>query len=210
MQARFRAFRRSLAPARRLLALARRPLAAVALALATAGAVPAFVPTPLQAQRPPQVGNTPDFRPEFIGQFEASARKLVALAEAMPAESYSWQPMEGVASVARAYMHVARYNYMYPDQNLGVPAPAGVEYETLEETVTDKDEVLAVLSASLDHLRGVVAGMSDADLEAPTRLYGREVASWAVLLQLVTHMNEHLGQQIAYARMNRVAPPWSR
>lgn len=204
MQARFRAFRRSLAPARRSLA------PAVAIALATAGAAPAFVPTPLQAQRPPQVENTPDFRAEFIGQFEASARKLVALAEAMPAESYSWQPMEGVASVARAYMHVARYNYMYPDQNLGVPAPAGTEYETLEEAVTDKDEVVAVLSASMEHVRSVVAGMSDADLEAPTRLYGREVAGWAVLLQLVTHMNEHLGQQIAYARMNRVAPPWSR
>ena len=50
----------------------------------------------------------------------------------------------------------------------------------------------------------------DADLDAPTRLYGREVASWPVLWQLVAHMNEHLGQQIAYARMNRVAPPWSR
>jgi uncharacterized damage-inducible protein DinB len=42
-----------------------------------------------------------------------------------------------------------------------------------------------------------------------TRLYGRDVGEWAVLLQLVTHMNEHLGQSIAYARMNGVTPPWS-
>ena len=52
--------------------------------------------------------------------------------------------------------------------------------------------------------------MSDADLAKPAELYGREVESWAVLLQLLTHMNEHLGQAIAYARMNRVVPPWSR
>ena len=52
--------------------------------------------------------------------------------------------------------------------------------------------------------------MNDADLAAPTRLYGRDVASWSVLLQLVTHMNQHLGQEIAYARMNGVVPPWSR
>lgn len=191
-------------------AVRRPPAHAVALALAIGGAGPVLASAPLQAQRPPQAGSTPDFRAELTGQFEASARKLVALAEAMPAETYSWQPMEGVASVAQAYMHVARYNYMYPEQNLGVPAPAGVEYETLEETVSAKDQVVEVLSSSLDHVREVVAGMSDADLEAPTRLYGREVAQWAVLLQLVTHMNEHLGQQIAYARMNRVAPPWSR
>ena len=183
---------------------------AVVAALAAFGAALPVSPAALHAQPQSPPESTPDFRAEFNGQFEASARKLVALAEAMPAENYSWQPMEGVASVAQAYMHVARYNYMYPDQNLGVAPPDGVEYETLEESVVEKEQVVAVLSASVDHVRDVVADMSDADLAAPTRLYGREVASWAVLFQLVAHMNEHLGQQIAYARMNRVAPPWSR
>lgn len=69
---------------------------------------------------------------------------------------------------------------------------------------------MEVLAASLVHVRSVVAGTSDAELEAPTRLYGREVAHWAVLFQLVAHMNEHLGQSIAYARMNGVVLPWSR
>ena len=50
----------------------------------------------------------------------------------------------------------------------------------------------------------------DADLTKMTRLYGRDVAQWAVLLQLVAHLNEHLGQSIAYARSNGVVPPWSR
>jgi hypothetical protein len=36
------------------------------------------------------------------------------------------------------------------------------------------------------------------------------VPRWAVMLQLVAHMNEHLGQSIAYARANDVVPPWSR
>ena len=150
------------------------------------------------------------FGGELRGQFEASAEKLVALAEAMPAESYSWQPMEGVYTVAAAYMHVARYNYMYPDMYLGVEAPARVDYPSLEERVTSKDEAVRILAASMDHVRGVMDSMSDADLAKSTELYGREVESWAVLLQLLTHMNEHLGQAIAYARMNRVVPPWSR
>ena len=59
--------------------------------------------------------------------------------------------------------------------------------------------------------RGVPhVGEMDAEaLGRTTTLYGRDVGEWAVMLQLVTHMNEHLGQSIAYARMNGVVPPWS-
>ncbi len=152
----------------------------------------------------------PDFRGEIMGQFDASARKLVALARAMPAESFAWQPMEGVASVARAYMHIARYNYMYLDQNMGVAPPPGTEYDRWEDEVTAKDEVVEILEASMEHVRSSVKAMSDGDLSTETDLYGQRVGKWAVLLQLVAHMNEHLGQEIAYARMNGVAPPWSR
>ena len=164
----------------------------------------AVVAVPVRAQ------GISGFGEELLGQFEGSAEKLVALAQAMPAESYAWQPMEGVYTVAAAYMHIARYNYMYPDLYLGVDPPARVGYESLEERVTSKHAAVEILAASMDHVRGLMNAMSDADLAAPTQLYGREVENWAVLLQLVTHMNEHLGQSIAYARMNGVVPPWSR
>ena len=149
------------------------------------------------------------FREEFLGQFEGSMSKLEALAEAMPAGSYAWSPGEGVMPVAQVYAHIARYNYLYPQENLGVPTPPGVEMERME-AVTDKAQVVAMLKRSREHVRGAVRGMSDADLARTTKLYGRDVQQWAVLFQLVAHMNEHLGQSIAYARMNGVVPPWSR
>ena len=149
-----------------------------------------------------------DFREEFLGQFDNSARKFVSLAEAMPEGVYDWRPGDGVASVVEVYMHVARYNYLYPDQNLGMGAP--VAYAGWEEEITDKDEALEILAASMEHVRSVVDRLSNDDLEGSTELYGREVGQWAVLFQLVAHMNEHLGQSIAYARMNGVVPPWSR
>lgn len=151
-----------------------------------------------------------NFLDEFSGQFEASARKMVALAEAMPADKFNWEPGEGVMSVVRVYMHIANYNYMYPHQVMGVDPGTGAEYDSWEDSVTDKDSAVRILAQSMDHVRKVVAEMSPADLDKPAVLYGRDVAQWAVLLQLITHMNEHLGQSIAYARMNGVAPPWSR
>jgi uncharacterized damage-inducible protein DinB len=115
-----------------------------------------------------------------------------------------------VASVARVYMHIAAYNYMYPDQNLGrdTPVPAA-EYGRWEDRVTEKAEVVRILEGSMQYVRSLAEGMSDAELGRETELYGRDVAQWAVLFQLVAHMNEHLGQSIAYARMNGVVPPWS-
>ena len=161
--------------------------------------------TSLAAQSAP-----PGFLEEFEGQFGASASKLVALAEAMPESTYDWSPGEGVASVARVYMHIARYNYMYPHENMGRDTPvAPSEYERWEDEVTDKEQVVEILRESMDYVRGVAAEMDAAGLSSETMLYGRRVGEWAVLLQLVTHMNEHLGQSIAYARMNGVVPPWS-
>lgn len=151
----------------------------------------------------------PGFSDEFLRQFDASMGKLEALAEAMPESTYSWSPASGVMSVARVIGHVARYNYHYAAENLRIPVPTGVDVAGME-SLTSKEELLEALRRSGEHVRGVVEEGGEEDWDRPTELYGREVPRWAVLLQLLAHMNEHLGQSIAYARMNGVVPPWSR
>ncbi len=160
---------------------------------------------PARAQDAP-----PAFRDEFLRQFNNSMQKFIELAEAMPEDRYGWSPAEGVMPVARVYAHVARYNYYYPASSLGIPAPAGEDAERVEQTTVARAEVVDLLRRSREHVRQTVRGMTDEQLAAPTQLYGREVPQWSVLLQLLAHMNEHLGQSIAYARMNGVTPPWSQ
>ena len=151
-----------------------------------------------------------DFLGEFEGHFGATAQKFVALAEAIPASAYDWSPGDDVASVARVFMHIARYNYMYVHENMGRETPVSpAEYRSWEDEVTDKDEALDILEASMQYVRSVTESMDVAALDHEVMLYGRNVGEWAVMLQLVTHMKEHLGQSIAYARMNGVVPPWS-
>jgi uncharacterized damage-inducible protein DinB len=160
---------------------------------------------PLAAQAAPSTA--PGFVAEVMRQFDGSMRKFVALAEAMPADKYGWSPGPGVMSVAKVFAHVARYNYLYPETSLGAPAPDGRAGDAAED-LTDKAQLVARLWESGDHVRTVVRGL--ADPSRVTEQYGRAVPEWSVLLQLVAHMNEHLGQAIAYARMNGVVPPWSR
>jgi uncharacterized damage-inducible protein DinB len=104
---------------------------------------------------------------------------------------------------------VGHYNYYYPSSAMGVAAPRGLDADSVENRAR-KAEVLDLLRGSHEHVRQVVRGISDEQLAATTKLYGRDVPQWSVLLQLLAHMNEHLGQSIAYARMNGVVPPWSQ
>ena len=150
-----------------------------------------------------------DYRDEFASHFDRSSRKLVMLSSEIPAELYTWSPGEGVMSIGRVYAHIARYNYLYLEESLGIEAPGGVDWPNFE-SITDKAKVIELLRQSIEHVKASVENMNEADLTRSTTLYGRSVPGWAVLFQLLAHMNEHVGQSVAYARMNDIAPPWSR
>ena len=149
-----------------------------------------------------------DYRDEFMHHFRQSTEKIMSLAEEMPEELYMWSPGPGVLPVGQVYMHIARYNYFYPATALGIPAPADVDVANLE-SIADKATITRLLRQSIDHVRLHVSRMTPEDLTRTTTLYRRQIAGWAVLFQLLAHMNEHVGQSVSYARMNGIVPPWS-
>jgi uncharacterized damage-inducible protein DinB len=169
-----------------------------ALALTLAFAAPA----PLASQAVPS-----GVRGDIRVQFDAAAEKLIQLAEAIPVENYGWRPAEGVRSVSEVLMHVAGGNYLF-SRFVGSPlaAPFGRDAET---TVTDKARVVQHLKQSVEQTRSVIGGIPDGDLEKATSFFGNEMTYRGVLMALVSHEHEHLGQMIAYARSNGVTPPWS-
>lgn len=156
---------------------------------------------PLQAQE------SNNFKGQFNGHFDYASRVL-ELAEAMPAEKYSWRPGDEVMSVEEVYTHIARYNYYYLESSLGIPAPDDVDVENIE-SITGKEKVVDILARSIEHVKGAIEEMSDSKLQEETQMYGNTVNGQAVLMQLITHKSEHVGQSIAYARMNGIVPPWS-
>jgi hypothetical protein len=148
-------------------------------------------------------------RDELMGQFNMSMRKFIALAEAMPADRFTFKPQADAMVFGHVLAHVAHYNFNYPQGSMRIPAPAGLKLDTLE-AMRDKAQIVALLKQSAEHVRATVPKMDGDALDKTTKLYGRDIPTWAVLVQLVAHMNEHLGQSIAYARANNIVPPWSR
>jgi uncharacterized damage-inducible protein DinB len=58
-------------------------------------------------------------------------------------------------------------------------------------------------------MKQAIASLSDAELNTPIEVFGQKTTKRGFLVMVVTHMHEHLGQVVAYARMSGVVPPWS-
>ncbi len=184
----------------------------VGLALTTMAAAPAA-----------QSGT--DFKEDYLWELAYASQNLTALAEAVPADKYAWRPGEGVRSVSEVYMHVALGSFLLLDI-AGHPAPedlygkipaSGRERAMalvkrngeLEKSIAEKARVVELLRRSLEDARAAFTGSPAADMERTVGFFGQQKTVRAVYLRLLAHAHEHMGQSVAYARVNGIAPPWS-
>ena len=148
------------------------------------------------------------YRGEVLDQIADLEKKFTDLAEKEPQEKYSWRPGEGVRSIGEVYLHVTAGNYGIAGAT-GTPPPADVKPGELEKSTTEKAKIIAALKRSFAHVRQIVENIPDSDLDKQVK-WGKGTRSVRfVLMFIVVHQSEHLGQSIAYARSNGIVPPWS-
>jgi uncharacterized damage-inducible protein DinB len=144
----------------------------------------------------------------YDGEWGHVSRQLIALAEAIPADKFAWRPAPGVRSTSEVFMHIALANF-YLLSVTGPAMPADLKSTALEKTVTDKAQVISWLKRSLDAVKTAHAGITAGDLQRPVKISDRSANVDGMYLRIIVHANEHMGQLIAYARMNGIVPPWS-
>jgi hypothetical protein len=144
-------------------------------------------------------------------------KKIVDLAKAMPAATYEWRPTKGVRSTGETFMHVAADNYFLPAaMGSSAPAPTGIsgkDYKTaaaFEKRTLTRDQIISELEKSFAFLKASMTGTPDAKLETSLDMFGAKTTTRRMWISTTTHLHEHLGQLIAYARSNNVTPPWSK
>jgi len=165
----------------------------------------------LAAQVNPYATGTPGvtgYRSEVLAEVMIQEDKFLRLAEAIPAEKYSWRPSPDVRSVAEVFLHVSTANFnLY--KLVGTPPPPGLDIKGLEKSTSDKVKVIATMKDSFAHARKAITSMSDGDLEKSLDWFGGKNTERGILLFATRHTAEHLGQSIAYARFIGVVPPWT-
>ena len=163
------------------------------------------------AQANPYKDGTPGvtgYRSEVLAEVMVQEDKFTRLAEAIPADKFAWRPTPDVRSFAEVFLHVSAANYnLY--KLVGTPPPTGLDIKGLEKSTSEKEKVIATLKDSFAHAKTAIKAMPDADLEKSLDWFGGKNTERGILLFIVRHAAEHLGQSIAYARFAGIVPPWT-
>ena len=187
-----------------------RPSASVLLSLFAIALAPAVVSAQdaaTHAAHHPQMPAATGLRAELVKDVEQLEKKYIALAETLTPEQYAYRPAAGVRSSSEVLMHVAGANFMLMGI-VGVKADSAAQAGA-SERITGRAEVLNALRHSFAHVKHALQATPDSDLDRPIKLFGQDATVRSALVLTVSHMHEHLGQSIAYARAQGVRPPWS-
>ncbi len=149
------------------------------------------------------------FRKSLLQSFDDASGKILALAEAIPEKDYGWRPMDGVSSVNEVLVHVTETN-LFLGTMLGAPASSSLDAKTVGAAMKSKAAAIAMTKQGMDYIRNVIATAPAADLIAEVDIFGTKAPKLRAAMLPSDHAHEHLGQLIAYARSNKVVPPWSR
>jgi uncharacterized damage-inducible protein DinB len=150
------------------------------------------------------------FQKETSGSLTYVSGQVMQLAQAIPADKYAYTPKPGVRSVAEVCAHIVSANYFFASK-MGAKIPDGVKMETLEKDLKSKEAVTAELKRSYDLMINAIKNTKDAALSTKVEFpFPGEFTGMSAILISLGHSNEHLGQLIAYARMNGITPPWSQ
>src|SRR4029077_13411875 len=123
--------------------------------------------THLPAQVNPYKDGTPGltgYRSEVLAEVMIQEDKFLRLADAIPADKYTWRPAPDVRSIAELFLHVSAANFnLY--KLVGTPPPAGFDAKGFEKSTTEKGKVIAILKDSFVHAKKAITDMPDANLD---------------------------------------------
>ena len=145
-------------------------------------------------------------------------RDVVAAADTMPADKYSFAPthgeFRGVRTFGRQVKHLAATNDILAAAALGEDPPAGAGDETGPDSLNTKAEILDYLRGSFAHLRKAVDRIGEPPATVNSSpispLQGGTATRLALTVEALIHAYDHYGQMVEYLRMNGIIPPASR
>jgi len=179
-------------------------LSALLFAMALCGSAVRTVAAQPEDKTPPSY----DMKAQSLIDLDAMHKQFVSLADAVPADKFTWRPGDGVRSFSEAFLHVAAMNFGMPAQIGATPAP-GYKKDGYEKSTTDKAKVIEQLNQSFDYVHAYVDSMTNADFARLEPKFGPQANAGDIIYIIITDDHEHLGQTVAYARVNGIVPPWT-
>ena len=136
------------------------------------------------------------------------SRILIAAAEAMPADKYTYRPTPAQMSFAQIQVHLANEgNDLLCSKTAGVAAPQ----RTAADSTLSKEQLVARLKETFTFCETAFAHLDDSKLNEPIQLFGPNPFSRAAaILITVGDWADHYSQEANYLRLNGVLPPTAK
>lgn len=129
--------------------------------------------------------------------------KLHAAVDAMPADKLWWRPNEESNSVGNLLLHLAGNVSEWIVSGVGgAPNTRRRADEFAARSGHGASELLALLDKALDNADAALAELTEADLDAPRTIQGRETTVLEAVYHVVEHFSMHVGQIILVAKMH--------
>jgi len=161
-----------------------------------------------QAAPPANPGATTagNYKAQALLTLTIIGRRLVVMAQRIPADKYKWDPGLGGRSVSELFLHTAFLNFIRPAQ-FGAAPPANFKQDNYEKSSTDKDYIVDQMKQAFAYSEAAIDKLSDADLQRHIKINGVDTTVSAFLHAWISDTSEYVGQAIVYTRLNGQMPP---
>jgi hypothetical protein len=161
-------------------------------------------------QAAPAAGAAPDMSPvanPVSGFVKAGvarySKNMVAAAEAMPADKYSFKPSPEMNTFGHLMMHIAQSNNTFCSKISGQAAPDVKIAET-----DAKDKLVAAVKDSFAFCTAALEKVDDSKLGEQFLLFGnRPISRGGALVALGGSWTDHYATEAIYLRLNGILPP---
>lgn len=152
---------------------------------------------------------------ELLSPLEDMSRKVLSLAETLPADRLDWRPTAEVRSLREVYLHIAYGNLFLLELAQRNPAPEAMaarlaELSRKEKEPLTKEATVALLADSFRKVREQLIPLRAGQLNQERPLFGQPSTNRGAYIVLENHVSEHLGQLVMYSRLLGITPPWSK
>lgn len=135
---------------------------------------------------------------------DSYSTNLIAAAEEMPADKYSYHPTPAQMTFGKSMEHVAEVNNFACTKVSGIPAPQGPKATEKDP----KDKLVAGLKASMSLCKQAFSKLSDASLgESVTWFGGGKVTRFEAAFDVTNDLIDHYAALAVYLRLNGLLPP---
>ncbi|HLX90393.1 MAG TPA: DinB family protein [Puia sp.] len=155
--------------------------------------------------------STSDIKTFMVKEWERAKSYTVDYLNTMPADKYSFKPVDSIRSFAQQMLHLAEANCFLMNNATDISTPSWAKSD-LEHSpgAQNKDSVMYYVTASYDYCRDAVKNTDLNKWGESKKIFGFENTRFGMMMKTFEHQTHHRGQTTIYIRLQGIRPPQER